>query len=288
MLRSLLLLSLASAACEAAPLLSSSVRHLSVPAADTTVSWSGVTGASTSDWVALFCSGGTYFYWVYASGAESGSVSVRLFANSAGSGCETLEFGYYSGNSVLMRTPVITVAPMIQQMRLSMTSNTSEMTVDFVSSAAGSAAACMYGDAPGALTRTARATTQHAPTIGNVSYAVLTGLKPGSRVYYSCTDGVATSAVSNFTAGANGGARVGVWADFGVNDGFGLDQIARDAEMGLFDMALHAGGKWMSACRVNMYSIKRIRTRHTSLSLPSMQIGPMISRRTIVPTETSS
>lgn len=231
----------------ASPSLTSSVTTLSTPSADTTVSWSNVDGASSGDWIALFCTSGTYYYWIYASGAPSGNATMRLFANSPGSGCETLEFGYYKGGAVLMRTVPIAITPMIQQLHLSLTSDASEMVVDFVSSGGGARASCSYGTTPSSLSQTAPATTTLVPTIGNVSHALLSGLTPGARIYYSCTDGVVASAVTSFSAGgvpaAGAGApqRVAVWADFGVNDGFGLDQIADDAAAGAFDFALHAG-----------------------------------------------
>jgi hypothetical protein len=67
---------------------------------------------------------------------------------------------------------------------------------------------------------------------------------PGQRVFYACGDEFATSETWNFTAGGvqpGMPQRVAVFADFGVNDGFGLAQIASDAEAGLFDFSLHAG-----------------------------------------------
>jgi hypothetical protein len=206
-----------------------------------------VVNPSTSDWVAVFCTGGTYYWWVYATGKADDSVSLRLFANSPGSGCETLTLGYYQGGNVSFTSAPIAFAPMIQQVHLSMTSNLSNMVVDFVSSGAGRSPTCRYGASATGLSNTAAATTTLIPSIGNVSHALLTGLAPGSRVFYQCTDGIVSSPVYNFSAGAvpvaGAGApqRVAVWADFGVNDGFSLDQIAEDAAAGAFDFALHAG-----------------------------------------------
>ena len=225
--------------------LTSSVTVLSTPFADTTVSWSGVPNPTTSDWIALFCTGGTYYYWVYATGKENDSVQMRLFANSAGTGCATLQFGYYSGSNVLMYTNEIVFEPMIQQIHLSMTSNATEMVIDFVSSGSGTKASCSYGSSPTTLTQYAVATTTQNLVLGNLSYALLNGLTPGSKVYYQCTDGAVTSSVFSFSAGAvppsGGPQRIAVFADFGVNDGFGLDQIADDAANGMFDFCLHAG-----------------------------------------------
>ena len=189
----------------------------------------------------MFCAGGTYYWWVYATGEASGTLPLRLFANSAGSGCSELQVGYYHDSKVLMSSAPIAIDPMIQQVHISLTSDPSEMVVDFVSSAGGASPACHYGSSRGALTRVAVATSAAVKTIGNVSHALLQGLVPGETVLYACGDGAASSAVMNFTAGAGNASRVAVWADFGVNDGFGLDQIARDAEEGLFDFALHAG-----------------------------------------------
>ncbi len=217
--------------------------RLRTPYAWTTASWAGVPHPAASDWLAVFCTGGTYYYWIYATGEASGALDLRLFANSAGSGCASLTLSYYSGSSVLMSSAPIPIDPMIQQVHLSLTSDPTEMVVDFVSSAGGSSAACAYGSSPGALTTRAPAETAYIKSIGNVSHALLQGLVPGQRVYYACGDEMAVSATYNFTAGARAGAgqRIAVWADFGVNDGFGLDQIARDAAAGAFDLALHAG-----------------------------------------------
>lgn len=243
----LLLLLVVIASGSRAQKLTSSVTLLSTPIDDTVVSWTGVPNPSTSDWIALFCTNGTYYYWVYATGKADDSVTMRLFSNTQGTGCSSLQFGYYSGSDVLMYTDNILFEPMIQQIHLSMTSNATQMVVDFVSSGSGTKAACSYGSSPASLTQVALATTTENLVLGNLSYALLTGLTPGSRVYYQCTDGIVTSAVYDFSAGAvppsglGSPQRIAVWADFGTNDGFGLDQIADDAANGLFDFAIHAG-----------------------------------------------
>ena len=230
----------------AAPTITSSVTRLSAPYASTRVAWSGVPAPSSSDWIAGCCSGGTYFYWVYATGAPAGSVGMQLFANAPGSGCTSLTLSYYHGSSILMSSAPIPIDPMIQQMRLSLTSDPTAMVVDFVSTAGGAAPACRYGASVGALTRSAPANASAIATIGNVSHALLEGLEPGQRVFYACGDSAAQSAVYNFTAGAlpaasGEGVRVAVFADMGVNDAFGLQQIADDAAAGLFDFAIHSG-----------------------------------------------
>ena len=236
--------------------LTSSVTTLSTPVADTIVSWTDVPSPSTSDWIALFCTNGTYYYWVYATGKASDSVTMRLFANAVGTGCTTLQFGYYSGSNVLMYSDEITFTPMIQQIHLSMTSNTSEMVIDYISTGSGTSASCSYGSSAGSLTQIATGTMIQNLILGNVSYVRLTGLTPVTRVYYQCTDGDVTSAVYNFSPGATPIAGVGtpqkiaVFADFGVNDGFGLDQIAEDATNGAFDFCLHAGDWAVSRCYI--------------------------------------
>ena len=198
------------------PTITSSLTNLTTPYAWTDVSWAGVPRPSSADWLAVFCTGGTYYWWIYATGAAAGTLPMRLFANSPGSGCETLTVSYYSGSSVLMSSAPIPIAPMIQQVHLSLTSDPTVLVVDFVSSANGATPACRYGDSPGALTRAAPAQSSAVKTIGTVAHAVLRGLVPGQRVFYACGDGVATSAVFNATAGAGAAARVAVWADFGV------------------------------------------------------------------------
>lgn len=177
-----------------------------------------------------------------------------------------------------MTTAPIPIDPMIQQLHLSLTNDPTEMVVDFVSSGGGSSPNCVYGSVPSSLTQVALANTTYIKTIGNVSHALLSGLTPGQRVFYACSDSAVASSEFNFTAGALQEGKpqtVAVFADFGVNDGcvlsffflslfspcppffffnlnlfaaplrFGLDQIARDAEAGLFDFALHAGD-WVS------------------------------------------
>ena len=247
MLRALAIALPCCALALAAPTLTSSVTRLSSPFASTTAAWSGVPAPSSSDWIAVFCTGGTYFWWVYATGAAEGSVDMQLFANAPSSGCGSLTLSYYHGSGILMSSAPIPIDPMIQQVRLSLTSDPTAMVVDFVSTAGGAAPACHYGAASGALSRSAPANATAIAAIGNVSHALLQGLEPGQRVFYACGDSAAQSAVFNFTAGAlpGGGAgegvRVAIFADFGVNDGFGLRQIADDAAAGLFDFALHAG-----------------------------------------------
>jgi hypothetical protein len=245
-MRSIFLLAAATLAASA-PTLTSSVTSLTTPTDWTTITWSGVTAATKADWIAIACTGGTYYYWIMATGTSDGSLPMRLFANSHGSGCVTLEAWYYNGADVLMKTAPITVAPMIQQVHLSLTSNATEMVVDFVSTGvATSAAFCLYGKSKSELTSSAVATTSFVPTIGNVSHALLSGLVPGTQYYYTCSDGdVVSQSNVSFIAGAvpqsGQPQRVAVWADFGVNDGFGLDQIAEDAAAGAFDFAVHSG-----------------------------------------------
>ena len=284
------------AAALASPTITSSVTRLSSPYTWTTVSWSGVPSPSTSDWVAVFCTGGTYYYWVYATGSASGSLPLRLFANSPGSGCTSLTLGYYHGSSVLMSSAPIPIDPMIQQVHLSLTSDPTEMVVDFVSSAGGSAPACRYGSSPAALTQLAVASSTAVPAIGNVSHALLQGLTPSQRTYYACSDGKASSAVYNFSAAglpASGPQRVAVFADFGVNDGFGLDQIAQDAAAGAFDLALHAGD---CECRLSplwpAHWPPPATHPNPSLSLSTLTLllrqGPTIWRAGTAPMATSS
>lgn len=208
--------------CLAVPSITSSVTRLSTPTAWTDISWSNVPNPSTSDWLAVFCTGGTYYWWVYASGQASGSTSMRLFANSPGSGCTSLEVSYYHSSAILMTTAPIPIDPMIQQVHLSLTNDPTEMVVDFVSSGGGSSPNCVYGSVPSSLTQVARANTTYIKTIGNVSHALLGGLTPGQRVFYACSDSAVASSEYNFTAGALQQGKpqtVAVFADFGVNDG---------------------------------------------------------------------
>jgi hypothetical protein len=51
-----------------------------------------------------------------------------------------------------MESPPISIAPMIQQVHLSLTSDPTTVVVDFVSSGAGTNATCSYGASPATLT----------------------------------------------------------------------------------------------------------------------------------------
>lgn len=80
------------------------------------------------------------------------------------------------------------------------------------------------------------------PCVASSSQARLTGLAPATRYYYACTDGVETSDTFSFVNQQDARpAVVAVFADFGVDDGFGLAQIAEDAAAGSFDVVVHAG-----------------------------------------------
>ena len=252
-LRHLLASALASCALAAAPAaapasaaatLTSSLTSLATPRALTNLSWS-FDGAAKGDWLTIRCSGSdTYFSWTYTDGSARGSQQYELFAaGGAASACASINVALYSGASgaVVAATADIPVAPMVQQVRLSMTSDESQMVVDFVSTGGGAQPACSFGESP-ALGSSARGAGEAYATIGLVAHAVLTGLKPATTYFYACTDGVVTSETYSFVNRPSSPTlRVAVWADFGVDDGFGLSQIASDVQAGAFDMILHAG-----------------------------------------------
>jgi len=232
----------AAVVAAAAATLTSSLTRLSTPRAWTNITWHNPAAAS-GDWLTIRCSGSsTYFSWTYTSGAVSGTQLYQLFSGGhAQSACSAINVALYSGGSVVAATADIPVGPMIQQIHISMNDDPSVMVVDWVSTAAGSAPACSYGETP-ALGSTARGNATAFSTIGSVSYALLTGLKPATTYYYACTDGLVTSETHSFVnRPANPTSRIAVWADFGVDDGFGLDQIAADVDAGKFDYILHAG-----------------------------------------------
>jgi hypothetical protein len=242
--------------------LSSSVTHLSTPTALSTISWVGITEAAKGDWVALACAAptGGYYYWDYTDGTPTGSIQMQLWANGKSSGCDSILVEYYSNNAVIGESGPITFPPLIQQIHLSVQSDPTVMTVDFVSSspAAFASANCSYAVAGTGEWAVVPATTHSYTTIGKLSYAVMTGLAVNTTYAYSCQDGGAVSEVLTFvnqpryapiddapeSGPAPGGPRpvtVAVFADFGVNDGFGLAQLAADAASGVFDLVLHAG-----------------------------------------------
>jgi hypothetical protein len=178
------------------------------------------------------------------SASSSGSQDITLWANGKASACDTIAVEYVGSNKVTFSTGPITVAPLIQQVHLSVTNDPTTMVVDFVSSAGGSSASCDYGLTPDAMTMTANGTMSSFSTIGGIGYARLTSLAPNTTYYYACTDGVLASATYSFVAAPAPTARpltVAVFADFGVDDGFGLSQIAADAQNNAFDLILHAG-----------------------------------------------
>ena len=247
MLRALCALS-AAVAASAAPSVAVNVSSLTTPYAPALVSWSGISGATSSDWIAAVClPSQSYFWWAYTDGSAAGSQPFSLFANGKSSACDTIAVAFFSsaaGSKIVAVSPPIAVAPMIQQVHL-FPADAATMVVDFVSSSpAGGAAACAYGTDPAHLSARAAATTTHFSTIGNLSYARLTGLAPNTQYFYQCGDAGAQSEVLSFTAAPVPAGRpftMGVWADFGVDDGFGLEQIMEDAGAGAFDIILHAG-----------------------------------------------
>jgi len=125
---------------------------------------------------------------------------VTLWANGLSSSCDQLYATYYDASSAVVATSNrVSNTPMIQQVQLHATTDPAIMVVSFVSSGepAASGAGCYYGvTAP-----TAFAPAQpfaSADTIGNVTYATLTGLTVNSSYVYYCTDGVLTSAPAAF------------------------------------------------------------------------------------------
>lgn len=232
----------------AAPSVSVNVSLLTTPYAPALVTWSGISGASTSDWITAVClPSQTYFWWTYTDGSAAGSAPFSLFANGKSSSCDSIAIALYSGsaNKQIALSAPIAVSPMIQQVHLFPQSDASTMAVDFVSSSpAGGGASCAYGTAPGSLSARAPAVTSRYATIGNLSRALLTRLTPDTQYYYTCGDDGATSELLSFTAAPQPAGRpftIAVWADFGVDDGFGLEQILRDAGAGAFDLIMHAG-----------------------------------------------
>ena len=241
--------------------LTSTLTRLTTPRAMTNLTWS-FDGAATGDWLTIRCgNASTYFSWTYTDGSKLGTQEYELFANGKLSACDVAL--YSAAGAVVGATSDITVDPMIQQVHLSMTSDESAMVVDFVSSGGGTAPACSYGESPGALGSTAVGAGEVYPTIGLVAHALLTGLKPATTYFYACTDGVVTSQTYSFVNrpyAQSSTLRIGVLADFGVDDGFGLAQLDSDVQAGAFDMILH----------VRMQSISRrpaARGRLRSLSL---------------------
>jgi hypothetical protein len=240
---SLAALAAAPAVAAAAATLTSSLTHLATPRAMTNLSWT-FDGASQGDWLTIRCGAGSaYFSWTYTDGSKAGSQAYELYANGKRSACDTINVALYSAaGQVVAQTADITVAPMIQNVHLSMTNDTSTMVVDFFSSGGGSAPACSYGESPALGSTVAGKVGADYATIGLVAWALLTDLKPATQYYYACTDGVVTSQTYSFVNRPSAPtSRVAVFADFGVDDGFGLAQIAADVGAGAFDFILHAG-----------------------------------------------
>lgn len=183
----------------------------------------------------------------YTNGQPSGTQEITLWASGKSSGCDSIYVAYYdASNAVLATTPTISVSPMIQQLHLSLTPDPTAVVVEYVSSGTApvgsSGAGCSYGTSPGpGQTSFAAASTTHYSTIGNLSSARLAGLAANTTYYYSCSDGQLSSAVYSFVAAPAWPPRVVVLADFGVDDGFGLDQLTDDADAGAFDLVIHAG-----------------------------------------------
>jgi acid phosphatase type 7 len=231
--------------------LKSTVTHMSGPVANATVTWSGIKNPSSEDWITISCGPAftDYFWWYYVTTvASSGSQDITLWANGKNSTCDTIAVQYKNAaGTTVAQTAPITIAPMIQQMRLSLVSDPTSMVVDFVSSGFnGDAYGCSYGTSPDALTQSVPAATTRVSTIGTLANALLTGLEIDTRYYYACTDGELVSDVYSFlnqpsVESLQRPITVAVFADFGVDDGFGLDQITTDAVSGKWDAICHAG-----------------------------------------------
>lgn len=235
-------------ACAAPYMLTTNVTHLSTMHAIANISWSGINSASSGDWISVACGSptGNYYWWDYTSGKSSDSQVFDLWVNGKASGCDSILVNYYdSKTNVVAQTQQITFDPMIQQIHLTYL-NTSTVTVDFVSSAAGTTPSCSFGTSPYRLTQLAPALSQTLRNVGLTAQALFTGLQADTVYYYACTDGVATSEVFSFHNNPSVSTlgrplAFSVFADFGVDDGFGLSQLAADAQQGLWDLALHAG-----------------------------------------------
>lgn len=242
-------ISLLGALCAAGPTISVNVSNLESPYAPALVSWSGIPSASSSDWIAAVClPSQAYFWWAYTDGSATGSQPFSLFANGKSSACDSIAVAFYSsaaGNKAIAVSSPIAVAPMIQQVHLFPQTNATTMVVDFVSSSlAGGAAYCIYGTSAASMNSRVDANTVHYASIGNLSHARFSGLLPNTQYFYQCGDDGAQSEILSFTAAPVPSDRpftFAVWADFGVDDGFGLEQIMEDAGAGAFDMVLHAG-----------------------------------------------
>jgi len=230
-----------------------SIATLTTPWATATVSFDQIPDPQEDDRLAVVCVSEGYVltteYWQRVTAAVvAGSEEVQLFAGATAAGCPGLVVVYYQEIDVIAVTPRIAVAPMVQQVRLSLTNDASQAVVDWVSTfpAGGPPQVVRYGLSAGALTMTASANESAVANVGRVSYALLAGLAQNTRYYYAVVDGSgASSAVASWlhrpAPTPQQPQRIAIWADFGVEDGFGLAAIVADASAGAFDLILHAG-----------------------------------------------
>ena len=231
--------------------MNSSISTLASPWATATISFADIPDPQEDDRLAVVCVSGYYqittVYWQRVSApVVAGSEQVPLFAGANTAGCPHLAVAYYQEIDLIAVTEPIATAPMVQQVRLSLTNDPATAVVDWVSTlGAGTTGLVAFGESAGALNSSAPAVESDVPNVGKVCYALLSGLRADTRYFYRVFDGVAQSAVTSFlhrpAVTPDRPQRIAIFADFGVEDGFGLAQIVADANSGAFDLVLHAG-----------------------------------------------
>lgn len=132
---------------------------------------------------------------------------------------------------------------------LALSSDPTRMFVSWRTNSSTSPATVAWGSTPGALTSTAPATSWLFTDGGRPYYfyqATMTGLAPGSKVYYAPAQAggaprsfTATRSAAQFSEAAP--LKIAWLGDLGYVNGQALDYLLKDAAKGTFDHYIHVG-----------------------------------------------
>ena len=276
-LMSLLQCGLATSTAADAPTLTATPDVASTSPTAFTLSWSGVVGASGTDWVAQYCVGETgpdgFGPWSYTNGAASGSLVLTVADPLAQAPCPRIVFAYYRDPAPYRLVAVSNAvawntsggggggtAPRHVRLAYGADPRTS-MHLSFTTDNGELPALVQLGTAPGAFelgnvsaaaaVTYAAADSCGAPRAwsppGYFHHALLTGLTPATRYYARAVQGASVGAETSFVSGKALGAdvpvRAIVYADMSVSSGDGAASTA--ARVGArardADFLLHVG-----------------------------------------------
>jgi hypothetical protein len=207
--------------------MNSSISTLTTPWATATISFADIPDPQEDDRLAVACVSARYeittVYWQRVTApVVAGSEEVQLFAGANAAGCPNLVVGYFQEIDLIAVTEPITTAPMVQQVRLSLTNDPTTAVVDWVSTLPpGTTGLVTFGESADGLNSSALAVeSANVANVGKVCYALLAGLRADTRYFYSVFDGTAQTEVASFVhrpaVSPQKPQRIAIFADFGV------------------------------------------------------------------------